>query len=613
MMKELLRGFHPTFDALSAHVDRSDVDALRTRVGRHVARCARCRETVDEIRALGDLARARELSGVPEGMWARIESAATSVKATERTMPLATFAERTRTTEAPRPPMRDVRPWLGVTAIAAVLTMSAVLIVNGSRQTLGAESPSRLTLEREFVKPGQPLSMRYRPTPALEKLDHVTVWAWYVGGPVDVESDARDVLVRAGSLRRASPQEFLGSVNFPAGVRVAGYVVGDSLGRVIDRAPGRARFLAVALTADDAGRPSFDALVTLLGDRRMGADLGVVERAAASLERHYPDQPETWFLTYPVRHRGVVSDIVALFASRERVYAGWHEKLKDRRPLSFETELMMTNMASGLMDTARHEFWVERLVREHAQHPLALAPWIAKHRDVPADSARVVLDAFEPMWEAVGPNASGASQALALAERSGDPELVRRWRLRSGARNPYWVIDSRTASWLTDSATLSEFEARLRAQLAEAVRDSLGAPTIWSSAGGTSARNFHRRQQIETRLAAIQLMRGDALRAKSALDAIVRRSDERPSCRMPETMRWRAEAARRLGEMAVARDDLAYVATTENWRIAVVGDSVRQLLGAAYSDSAWARAKSSARALHRECWAAGRVSRMADG
>ena len=76
MMNALMYAMHPTFDALSAFADLSDVGGKKTRVGRHVSRCARCRDTLEEIRALGIAVRASSSEGAPSGLWHRIERAA---------------------------------------------------------------------------------------------------------------------------------------------------------------------------------------------------------------------------------------------------------------------------------------------------------------------------------------------------------------------------------------------------------------------------------------------------------------------------------------------------------------------------------------------------------
>lgn len=110
------------------------------------------------------------------------------------------------------------------------------------------------------------------------------------------------------------------------------------------------------------------------------------------------------------------------------------------------------------------------------------------------------------------------------------------------------------------------------------------------------------RQRVQTRLAAVQLIEGDPRGAKLALDSLVTEELARPSCPMPETMRWRGEAARRLGLIDEARADLAYVVVTGDWRVQVLSDSAPVLLGASYTKAAWDSALVAADAFRRKCW-----------
>jgi hypothetical protein len=82
-----------------------------------------------------------------------------------------------------------------------------------------------------------------------------------------------------------------------------------------------------------------------------------------------------------------------------------------------------------------------------------------------------------------------------------------------------------------------------------------------------------------------------------------------PGCAMPETIRWRADAELKLGEADAARDDLAYLATMENWRVAMVADSVAQLLGPHYSPRSWTAAMQAAREPWQTCEGAARQQR----
>jgi hypothetical protein len=484
--------------------------------------------------------------------------------------------------------------------------LTAILLASGSQRDLGAEAPGRLTLDHRYVIPGSAVRMRYRPAAALSDRQTVTVWAWYRRSGAHRSRSWQDELVRAGTLRRSSAQEFVGSVVLPADALFAGYGIGDSLGFFMDRLPGFQITLATALAADGTGRPTFDAMVAFLGEPQWvahGAQLGDVADQLATL---YPARPETWILTYRLKPRNVIGDFVKLFESHERAYAGWHDRLKDRRDLSAETEALMAGQGSELMDTARADFWLQRLVHEHTTNPAAASLWIDKYRDVPRDSIPAVLAAFEPIWRASA-DRDVISRAFALAERSGDAELVRRWEARESETHPSWVPGLDSGSWLTDSTARRDLASWIRQQLAKEIGDTLAAPTLAFNARMTTKLKLSRRHRLRTQLAAIQLLEGDVRGARVVLDSLASIPDRFGDCHSSSTLRWRAEAARRLGDLGTAREDLAYLATARNWQIAVVGDSAPQLLGPAYTPESWARAKEEAAARHRACFAASRA------
>jgi hypothetical protein len=299
----------------------------------------------------------------------------------------------------------------------------------------------------------------------------------------------------------------------------------------------------------------------------------------------------------------MIGDIVKLFESRERVYDGWHARLKDRHPLSLVAEVMMANVADDLMDTARADFWVGRLAREHASNPHVPELWIARYRDVPRDSIAAVLESFEPIWQAArGSRPEALSRALALADRSGDADLKERWHARAREANPYWAL-TYSGEWLADSASRAQMETLTRLELAREMRDTLGMPSLWSTARLSTDLKSATRHRLATRLAAIQLLGGDVRGARLVLDSLAASPDPLGrECHSPTTLRWRVEAERRLGELDAAREDLAYLATSKNWQIAVVGDSAQAFLGSAYSPAGWTKAKREAAARHRSCF-----------
>lgn len=619
-----LDGMHPSFDDLSAHVDRSDVDAARSRVGRHVAKCAACRGTVGEIRAMGDAARAVVLSGAPAGLWERIaESVASGARRASAdvvrsdgavALPLSRDDVAVPAQSSGRPPATK-RVWetrLGLGLVAALLVSSAVFVVDSWRP-LSAATPSRLTLSREYVVPGTALTVHYRPIAALAGAPSVTVWARYSdtgSTSMSAEPGARygvnGTLVRAGTLRRISAQDYAGSLLLPVGVHVARYLVGDSLGNVLDRAEApKPAFLGTVIAAGRDGRPLFGALVALFGDSR-AVDRTTLERAAQAMNRFYPSRPETWILTYPIAHRGVIRDIVKRFESRERVYYGWYDKLAGRPVVSAETEVLMAQLGNELMDTARADFWIDRLVTEHPTNAALPGLWIRRYRDVPTDSIVTVLGAFEPIYRAPAVrDRDAARRASVLADSSGDPELASHWR-------SYWV-DGTTADWQHDPAALAAHEATLREQLVAAERDSLGAPTFNGNARIAAYMNWHYRLRLRTELAAVRLVRGDAAGAKTALDEIAADAERRVHCPLQETLRWRADAERRLGQSKAARDDYAYAATNGPWQTTSIVDSIGRTPGVSSSTAEWEQARRAAAARQAVCFEANRNLRKREG
>lgn len=624
-MNAIASGFHPSFDALSKYADTPDVDRARTRVGRHVAACARCREIVDEIQAMGEAARAIEPPGAPDGLWSRIEQrvAHEDVGPTrglqERAITVPVGRDVEGTGAMVRTPKSHDGDWQRRAALGIVVAavVSTAVIVATSWRSLGAATPSRLSLSSEYLAPGRSVVARYRPITALADLPTLTVWARYEGATVTLAFD--QPLMRAGTLQRVSPQEYTGSLSLPAGALVGFFAVGDSSGRVVDRSSGRPKFLATLVAADASGRPSFDALVTLLGQYRQRVEDIELARVADVMERHYPSRPETWLLTYPVMHRGMVHDIVKQFESHERAYAGWHSRLANAAGLSVYVELTMANIGDELMDTARAEFWSKRMMADHPGDGYVLDAWLRQYHPLPADSIGMVLAAFERMWERGNREPSGVElRALELAERSGDSALVRRWQRRVASTTPWWSVDWAKAGWLRDTSGLSELDAELHRELVAVQRDSIrtprggiAMPMVWSSPVAMALRSAARLGAIRTRLAAVQLLRGETLAAKESLDVVI--GEAAATCPMPETIRWRVAAELRLGQMDGAREDLAYLATMENWRVATVGDSASQLLGARYSPESWSNAKAAAKEWHRSCFAATRERWRTDG
>jgi len=609
-------GLHPTFDELSAHADRADVDALRSRVGRHVVRCTACRETVAEIRALGSSARTDALPGTPAGLWAKIERAlddehpagAAHRAMAERDVPLTASRDVEGAVEVNLEVNRGSRlarrASLGLVLVVAA---TAAVIALGAREPLAAAKARRLSTDREFAEPGTAITFHYRPIDELADRNSLTVW---MSIPGKGETQFDQALERGGTLRRVSALEFTGTVVMPDSVPLVVFVVGDSSGEIIDRTEARAgRLPSVVLAADSHGQPRLDALFMALSTGRGSPDSATMHRWAKQMRALYPAAPETWILGNAYAHRGMLGDIVKIFESRERRYYGWHDRLEHRKDVSEAAEMMMANIGWELMDTARAEFWTSRLMRDHPTSKWLPGLWIRPYRDIPNDSVAGVLREFEPIFVTAGEPRDVLTRAIALADRSGDSALVRHWHRRLDPRDYSWLLGTELTLLAGDRAALADVRRRLHTALAEADSAEHGGPTLWGR-----SRRFatYQRYRVRTRLAAVQLVSGDTRGAKASLDSLVAEWSVRPSCPMPETMRWRAEASRRLNLMDEARADLAYVVVAGDWRLQALADSAPALLGAGYSKASWARAIADANALKRQCWAQSRPARHDD-
>jgi hypothetical protein len=614
-MTRLGFGLHPDFDVLSAHADRPDVEAARSRVGRHVSQCKTCSRTVTEIRALGTAAREGRVPGAPADMWARIELGldgdtgipTTSATASERVVEslVVRDGEDPKRAASPKNSEAVKRAVLGLVAVIAV---AAAVIGVDSRQPLAAATARRLEADREYARPGTAITFHYRPIQALADRRALTVWM-YEPGKHTLRFD--QALVRAGTLRRSSALAFVGAVLMPDSSPLVMFVVGDSAGDILDRTEQRgSRLPAVVLAADSLGRPRLDAFVAALGEGRGSPDEPTLSRWAARMRDLYPTAPETWILGSVYRPRGVVTDIVKLFESRERQYYGWHDRLEQRRGLSEVTEVMMANLGWELMDTARAQFWTARLMKDHPTSAYAPRLWLTQHHDVAVDSVVNLLQRYEAIYQRSADSPGVLQAGLDLAQRTGDSALIRRWYARADPSGVTWLLGGQLADLARDSAARSDLTHRLHAALVATESEAHAGPTLF---GRSNYFAWYTRERLRTRLAAVQFLGGDAEGAKSALDSISQEATDRSTCWLPETLRWRAEAERRLGLTKEARADLAYVVATGDWRVQVLSDSAPALLGGAYSKASWDSALVHANAVKDKCWTDAREARRRAG
>src|ERR1035437_1650359 len=273
MMKGLLNVLHPTFDGLSAYAARSALDGARPRVGRHVARCAQCREVVNEIRGLGAATRESEAEteGAPDGLWARIENAAVQA-AKEAAKPRETPPPDAAPWEV-APSLRPNRHWaiptkrslarIGGGLAVAAAALIAVALGTGRTPSLLASAPSRLTMTPVRPAPGSMVHVRFNPTPKLAVYDQLVLVGQYLPAAYRAWTDVYfgghyDSLT---TLRRAADGALVGDFTVPSDFTAASIVVVDPTGWKYDP---HGLYSWVLVGGDSRGRPVLNSLLGAL-------------------------------------------------------------------------------------------------------------------------------------------------------------------------------------------------------------------------------------------------------------------------------------------------------------------------------------------------------------
>ena len=442
---------HPAFEALSAHADRSDLEAAGTRVARHVAECAACRAVVAEVRSMGDAARAVAVPGAPSHLWARIAGDA------GRPVRPTAAAEVADLASAPR--RRDRRVVLGIGA-AATLAL-AVLTLWPRPAALQAAGPSRLTFTSGRPVPGGTVTLRYLPPasmPAARRFVLLGRFARPAGGDPSplggrVIADLADSL---GELVRSSDGAYVATLRLPPDFLGLSVAVREPATDRLDL-DGFAPWLIIGGTR--AGAPSLPSLLASVDTRALpfGSSPSLRSRqlvdVADSLKRYFPRHPAGWAYT---RSYGVARgrfDFLRFFESAERKYASLEGTLWPQPTLDAEQLHAMVLFAQRIDEPAEMLRWADRFAREHPEDPRALGALVgAVHeielRPTPAlsDSIRRWLPVLDSAYHRAPVPNTAYDDARRLAVVYGDSTTAARWRARAeenGVVDNIWLMAAR--------------------------------------------------------------------------------------------------------------------------------------------------------------------------
>lgn len=458
-MSGLMTGFHPSFDALSSHADRTDVEAARTRVARHVARCAQCRAEVSEIRALGDAARAVRPPSAPASLRARIEDAAPAMKEPVLDVPVPSLAPS-------RSARRHALPSIAAGLLLAVIA-SAVL---WPRPNLQAAGPSRLTFFPARPVPGDVVTLRYVPSPTMKDASRLVVVGRYgrpagEGAPRYFWRAFDAVADSVGVLLRMDDGTFAGTVQLPADLLALSLSVRASNADRVDF-DGASPWILIGGT-----RMHEPSLASLLAAQEMRVGLTDVARrpprqavdVADSLKRYFSRHPAGWAYTHSYGFSRGRFDFARFFTGAERKYASMAQALSAQPALDAERLHDMVVFANNIDEPSEQLRWAARLADEHPEDTRALfdlagALHAVELQEPPAfgDSVRRRLPALDLAYRrAPVPNA-GYEEARRLAIRYGDSTTGALWISRGAANaaiGSMWLLAQRAAEAGGDGAS----------------------------------------------------------------------------------------------------------------------------------------------------------------
>lgn len=626
-MNRLLSALHPTFDALSAHADRSDVDGARSRIGGHVARCATCREVVAEIRALGDVARATPVHGAPSDLWSRIESEAKRASrpdaaiASIRARGARGHVDEIAPAGGRTPPDTGRRGRFALIGVGSLVAAAALLaVVAWPRQAgLQAAGTSRLSVTPGRPIPGGTVRVRYLPAPWMADAAQLVLvgrFAQSAGrNPMRFGGRAFDALGDSlGVLARAADGAFVATIRLPADFLAVSLTVLDASRDEHDM-DGARPWVIIGGTSTRA--PSFASLVAAheIAPGWFGGDIRYRPRqmvdVADSLKRYFPSHPAGWAFS---RSYGVAQgrfDLFRFFQSAERKYASMFEALWPTQHLDAERLHDMVEFANNIEEPDEALRWAARLVEEHPEDPRALidlaeALRAIELREPPslADSLRRWMPSLDRAYRAGPVPNQGFSAALRLAASYGDSATRTLWIAREaehgGEGNIYMM-----ARWLAtpqrERASRDNVARELRTRLGQGCALPPGRLPLTETVRGWRTRCEQYRGMTYGALSTQTLLDGDARRgfveADSALAAMRRGEFCAPSLGYIN----RARATLALGDTARAETDFVHASAAYPTGVTTLMDTARAYLGGRFDEARYVARVDTAHRAAMEC------------
>ena len=618
-MRIFLNGLHPTFDALSTHADRSDMDGAKSQVGRHIARCPLCRDVVGEIRALGVAARAMPMTAAPPDFWSRIESEAKESPHTEphvaarRPAPIVAVRRRSR---------------LALAALGGLAAAAAIgAVVAWPRPSgLQAAGTSRLSFTPARPVPGGRVTVRYQPPAWMQDASRLILVGRFArsagANPVRFGGTSFDALGDSlGVLTRAADGAFVATIRLPSDFLAVSVAVLDPVRDEHDMDRTRPW---VIIGGTPAHGPSFASLLAAREIAPAGWFAGVARYrprqamdVADSLKRYFPSHPAGWAFS---RAYGVSKgrfDLFRFFQTAERKYASMFEQLWPAKGLDAERLHDMVEFAYSIDEPDEALRWAARLAEEHPEDPRALVDLAnALHaielREPPAlaDSIRRWMPSLDRAYRAGPVPNQGFGDALRLAAAYGDSATRALWAARqaaNGSEGNIWMMTRWLATSQRERAPGDEVVRELRTRLAQRCTLPAGRLPLTESVSGWRARCEQYRGMAYGALSTQTLREGDVRRGFAEADSALAAMRRGEFCAPALAYLIRARALLALGDTAGAEGDFVLASAGYPSGETRMADSARAYLGARFDRSRFLARADTAHRVATACQTAQRA------
>ena len=419
---------HPDAETLSQYAARDLNGTARVAIGSHLEKCTDCRETVKVLRQLTDLETDSVESQLQGDTLARVLNARAA-------------GGRAILPTADPVPVRSRR--LAVAAAIGIVAIIAVVSFMSIRNVSAGSRTGSLQFEPTAPQPGEIVHVTYEPSAALSRYDSLILRARF-RRPVDDDYNEGPMQRRVGVMHRSRGQ-FALVFRLPDSVVFAVFAVETPAGDVID---DRNQQLWDLVTADDAGKPLFDALVQKQRDL-MGRNWEELLRTTRALRALYPDDPEAGSLV-AVSERWVLGQRIAdsLLPAHRKRFAALQATLGEKTELPAGILVGMMHYAIQLDDSAAKRVWLSRLASAFPNDPEVLFreenrlanQYIKTQKDprgfyTVLETQSKYFQELETVWQRAEPTHDRrlvllAQNALMHAMTAKDTAAVRVWAVR---------------------------------------------------------------------------------------------------------------------------------------------------------------------------------------